>query len=166
MTPEAKSRYTIDALLEQASWPGRGMADANIHAARGLALREFPLNTDYGFADYRESTGIETHFTQGLDPQSRGHSVFAYNGLETLAALFSDAIAVHPQGASTAADSGFSAPVAAGETSAGFATMFLGRMQAMPLLVEVGLWPAYVTAIHNLECVIAFSFLAGPEFSE
>ncbi len=28
------------------------MAQANIHASRGVALREFPLNTGFGKADY------------------------------------------------------------------------------------------------------------------
>jgi type I site-specific restriction endonuclease len=28
------------------------VADANIHAAVGVAIREFPLNTGFGFADY------------------------------------------------------------------------------------------------------------------
>ena len=112
------------------------MADANIHAARGVALREFPLNAGFGFADYLlyvdgkaagvieakkegstltgvevqsaryaqglpgalpawrrplpfsyESTGIETHFTQVLDPQPRARSVFAFHRPETLAAF-------------------------------------------------------------------------------
>ena len=27
------------------------MADANIHAAKGVAIREFPLESGYGFAD-------------------------------------------------------------------------------------------------------------------
>ena len=52
MTPEARARQTIDALLMQAGWHVCNMGDANIHAARGVALREFPLNTGYGFADY------------------------------------------------------------------------------------------------------------------
>lgn len=52
MTPEAKARQAIDALLEQAGWHVCDMADANIHAARGVALREFPLNPGYGSADY------------------------------------------------------------------------------------------------------------------
>src|SRR5665647_697224 len=52
ITPEAKARQSIDALLMQAGWHVCHMADANIHAARGVALREFPLNTGYGFADY------------------------------------------------------------------------------------------------------------------
>ena len=52
MTPEARARQTIDALLTQAGWHVCNILDANIHAARGVALREFPLNTGFGFADY------------------------------------------------------------------------------------------------------------------
>lgn len=52
MTPEARVRKKIDALLMQAGWQVCNMGDANIHAAPGLALREFPLNSGYGFADY------------------------------------------------------------------------------------------------------------------
>ena len=52
MTPEQKARVSIDALLKQAGWHVCSMANAHIHAARGVALREFPLNTGYGFADY------------------------------------------------------------------------------------------------------------------
>lgn len=49
MTPEAKARETIDALLLSAGWHVCGVADANIHAALGVAIREFPLNTGFGF---------------------------------------------------------------------------------------------------------------------
>lgn len=136
MTPEANARKTIDTLLVQAGWHVCAMHDANIHAARGVALREFPLNTGFGFADYLlyidgkaagvieakkegstltgvevqsaryaqglpsalpawrrplpfnyESTGIETHFTQGLDPEPRARAVFAFHRPETLAAF-------------------------------------------------------------------------------
>ena len=52
MTPEAKARTSIDALLAAAGWHVCDMAQANIHAARGVAIREFPLNPGYGFADY------------------------------------------------------------------------------------------------------------------
>ena len=44
MTPEARARQMIDALLMQAGWHVCNMSDANIHAARGVALGEFPLN--------------------------------------------------------------------------------------------------------------------------
>jgi len=52
MTPEQKARVSIDTLLQQAGWHVCSMADANIHTSRDVALREFPLNTGYGFADY------------------------------------------------------------------------------------------------------------------
>ena len=38
MTPEQKARVSIDALLKQAGWHVCSMADANIHAARGVGL--------------------------------------------------------------------------------------------------------------------------------
>ena len=52
MTPEQKARVGIDALLQQAGWHVCNVSDANIHAATGVAIREFPLNTGFGFADY------------------------------------------------------------------------------------------------------------------
>lgn len=127
MTPEAKARQTIDALLTAAGWHVCNVADANIHAAVGVAIRVFPLNPGFGYADYLlyvngkacgvieakkegttltgvelqssryakglpttlpawsrplpfvwESTGVETHFTNGLDPEPRARSVFAF----------------------------------------------------------------------------------------
>ena len=52
MTPEAKARQTIDTLLQQAGWLVFDVANANIHAGLGVAIREFPLNPGHGFADY------------------------------------------------------------------------------------------------------------------
>ena len=134
MTPEARARLNIDALLEQAGWRVCNVADANIHGAQGVAIREFPLNPGHGFADYLlyvngkacgvieakkegvplkgvevqsgryaqglptalpawrrplpflfESTGVETQFTNGLDPQPRSRRVFAFFRPELLA---------------------------------------------------------------------------------
>ncbi|MEO7940294.1 MAG: DEAD/DEAH box helicase family protein, partial [Burkholderiaceae bacterium] len=200
MTPEAKSRQTIDALLEQAGWHVCDMSDANIHAARGVALREFPLNTGYGFADYLlyidgraagvieakkagstltgvevqsaryakglpeslpawlrplpfsyESTGIETHFTQGLDPHPRARSVFAFHRPETLATLLQYLPASGANLPSGAVHTGTGIPSGTHfETST-----FLTRLQTMPQLVEDGLWPAQITAIRNLDASLA-----------
>jgi type I restriction enzyme R subunit len=52
MTPEQKARVSIDALLAAAGWRVCNMVEANVHASRGVAIREFPLNPGYGFADY------------------------------------------------------------------------------------------------------------------
>jgi type I restriction enzyme R subunit len=50
--PEAKARHNIDALLQAGGWYVCDMAQANIHASRDVAIRKFPLNLGYGFADY------------------------------------------------------------------------------------------------------------------
>ena len=118
--PEQTARQRIDSLLTQAGWTICDAAEANIHAARGVAIREFPLQTGHGFADYLlyidgktagvieakkngttltgvetqttkythglpdglpywrrplpfayQSTGAETRYTNGLDPEPR-----------------------------------------------------------------------------------------------
>jgi type I restriction enzyme, R subunit len=130
--PEQEARQKIDQLLEAAGWVVQDVKAANLHAGRGVALREFPL-PGYGFADYLlyvdgraagvieakkvgvtltgveiqaerytkglpvglpawhnplpfsyQSTGIETRFTNGLDPDPRSRSVFAFHRPETL----------------------------------------------------------------------------------
>jgi len=195
MTPEAKARVTTDALLASAGWHVCSMAQANIHAAVGVAIREFPLNSGFGFADYMlyvngkacgvieakkegatltgvelqsnryalglpatlpawsrplpfvwESTGVETHFTNGLDPEPRARSVFAFFRPELLARW----LACLPP------------PSAQPAVSEAPAT-FLARMRSMPPLVtEWGsggahyqLWPAQISAITNLEKSLA-----------
>ena len=50
-TPEQRARAHIDRLLEQAGWLVQDMAALNVHAARGVAVREFPLRSGHGFAD-------------------------------------------------------------------------------------------------------------------
>ena len=134
MTPEQRARQEIDRLLVAAGWHVCDYKDANIHAARGVAIREFPLTAGHGYADYLfyvdgkaagvieakkvgvpllgverqssrytqgmpstlpawlrplpfayESTGVETRFTNGLDPEPRSRSVFAFHRPETLA---------------------------------------------------------------------------------
>ena len=178
---EQQARATIDQLLEQAGWYLCDVNEANIHFHRGVAVREFPLQSGNGFADYLlyvdgsaagiieakkeghtlsgvetqadkyaqglpaalpawsrplpfayQSTGAETRFTNGLDPQPRARSVFAFHKPERLAAQLGS----HPGQVREL----FSFP----ET-------FLSRLQAMPSLIEVGLWPAQIKTITNLE---------------
>lgn len=120
MTPEQRAREDIDRLLTAAGWVVCGVAGVDLRAARGVAIREFPLEAGHGTADYLlyvdgkacgvieakkqgatlkgvepqsaryaqglpaslpawlrplpfvyESTGIETQFTNGLDPTPR-----------------------------------------------------------------------------------------------
>ncbi len=84
-----------------------------------------------------ESTGIETHFTNGLDPDPRARSVFAFHRPQHLRDLLGD----FP-------------PNEVRDARADYANRggtFLTRMQEMPPLIEEGLWPAQKVAIKNLE---------------
>ena len=194
MTPELKARQEIDRLLDAAGWHVCDMAQANIHAARGVAVREFPLAAGHGFADYLlyldgkaagiieakkagatligvelqsaryaqglpaslpawrrplpflyESTGFETHFTNGLDPQPRARGIFAFHRPETLAGWLHGL--AHASVLSTGAGT-------ASTAHAPDAT-FLSRMRTMPPLVEADLWPAQIVAVRNLEKSLA-----------
>ena len=52
MKPEDNARKQIDELLRQAGWAVCDPQDAHISAHRGVAIREFPLKSGHGFADY------------------------------------------------------------------------------------------------------------------
>jgi type I restriction enzyme R subunit len=72
-----------------------------------------------------ESTGVETFFTNGLDPDPRSRRVFAFHRPETLAAWASEP------------------------------TTLRARLRHMPPLVTTGLWEAQIEAITNLERSLA-----------
>lgn len=171
-TPEEIARQNIDRKLEQAGWLLQDRAQINLYAGRGVAVREFPLQTgeaDYLlFADRKavgiieakpegttlsgvaeqaaqystglpaniphvslplpfqyESTGVETLFRDNRDPQPRSRLVFSFHRPETLA-----------------------------EWAADTSTLRC-RLQALPLLITNGLWPAQIEAIQNLEASLA-----------
>ena len=52
MTPEEQARVNIDTLLEQVGWAVQNAAAVNLYAASGVAVREFPLKSCHGTADY------------------------------------------------------------------------------------------------------------------
>ena len=51
-TPEQRARANIDRLLELAGWAVQDLAALNVQVARGVAVREFPLRSGHGTADY------------------------------------------------------------------------------------------------------------------
>ena len=79
-TPEQQARINIDRLLEQAGWTVQDVAALNVHAARGVAVREFPLLHGHGTADYLlyvdgRAAGVveakaEGHTLTGVEAQS------------------------------------------------------------------------------------------------
>ena len=190
--PEQQAREEIDRLLQAAGWCVCDLAEANIHAARGVAIREFPLESGFGFADYLlyvdgkaagiieakkqgatlsgvefqsgsyaqglpaslpawrrplpflyESTGIETHFTNGLDPEPRARPTFAFHTPEMLGEWLRY---IRENATGPNIDPHF-----ANEP----APTFLSRMRLLPVLIEDGLWPAQVKAVKNLEASLA-----------
>jgi type I restriction enzyme R subunit len=52
ITPEDKARQKIDKLLTDAGWIVQDRKDADLAAGRGVAVREFPLKSGHGEADY------------------------------------------------------------------------------------------------------------------
>ncbi|MCU0294308.1 MAG: DEAD/DEAH box helicase family protein, partial [Thermoanaerobaculaceae bacterium] len=192
-TPEQRALLEIDRLLAAAGWIIQDLADADIHAARGVVLREFPMTPGFGFADrllyvegkaagileakrqgatltgvevqsgryaqgmpadlpawrrplpfVYESTGVETHFTNGLDPEPRARPVFAFHRPETLAAW----LALLPSGSDDEASRvSIQSPT------------FLAQVRRMPRLItewgDFRLWPAQTIAICNLEASLA-----------
>ncbi len=191
-TPEDKAREQIDKMLVQAGWHVCDFKDANIHAAPGVVIRNYPLSKGYGFADYLfyidgkaagvieakkvgstltgveiqsdkykngfpdifpawyrplpfayESTGVETQFTNGLDPDPCSRNVFSFHKPETLEAWLNDE---KPAALGRAAES---------QAVYGRPLTLRSRLQKMPPLKEEGLWPAQIKAITNLEKSLA-----------
>lgn len=49
---EAKARKKIDEQLAEAGWIVQGKDEIDVHAARGVAIREFVLEKPHGRVDY------------------------------------------------------------------------------------------------------------------
>jgi type I restriction enzyme, R subunit len=192
-TPEQQARDQIDQMLDAAGWAVQDAAKANIHASRGVALRNFALKAGHGFADYLlyvdgsaagvveakkqgttltgveiqsakyseglpqhlparirplpfcyESTGVETQFTNGLDPQPRSRQVFWFHRPETVAGWVDDLAQLQPL------------PGQWSETPLYKGTSTVrGKVRHLPPLVTGGLWSAQIKAIQNLERSLA-----------
>src|SRR5687768_4525092 len=87
VTPEATAREKIDALLAAAGWCIQNVADTNLGAGRGVAIREFPLKKGHGFADYllyvdRQAVGV-------IEAKKEGETL---TGVEVQATKYSDGI--------------------------------------------------------------------------
>jgi type I restriction enzyme, R subunit len=191
-TPEQEARETIDKMLDQCGWDVQNVDNANIHAKKGVAIGEFPLNPGHGFADYLlyvdgkatgvieakkvgntltgveiqsdkyktglpenlpawyrplpfcyQSTGVETRFTNDLDPVPRSRDIFSFHRPETFEEWLNDDTPVPKEKAA--------------EKQAPFgkhSTLNL-RLKQMPALIEDGLWPAQIVAVKNLEKSLA-----------
>jgi type I restriction enzyme R subunit len=197
-TTEDKARKTIDDLLSKAGWIIQDRDMTNLSAARGVAIREFPLKSGYGFADYLlyvdgapagvieakkegetltgyeiqtekysvglpdvlkpyrkplpfcyQSTGIETRFTNLMEPDARSRPVFAFHRPETLADWLRDE---SKKPGSTLRARLRHMPLLGSTATPGCATTDTGRSACVTV---GGLWPAQIKAIRGLEDSLA-----------
>jgi type I restriction enzyme R subunit len=174
-TPEARARRNIDQLLNDAGWIVQSRDETNITAGRGVAIREFPLKSGYGEADYLlyvdaipagvveakkegetltsheiqtekysvglpaelkpyrkplpfcyQSTGIETRFTNLIEPDARSRPVFSFHRPE----IFADWLTREAK--------------TPGST-------LRARLKHLPPLISGDLWPPQIRAITGLE---------------
>jgi type I restriction enzyme R subunit len=182
LTPEEEARKQIDKMLIGSGWKVQTVSETNLHAGPGVAIREFPLKSGHGFADYLlyvdgravgvieakpegstltgvevqtgkystglpdevpapvrplpflyQSTGVETRFTNLLDPEARSRRVYSFHRPET-----------------------FREWLTAGRLPGSDRPSALrGRVRHMPPLVTTGLWPAQTRAVENLEKSLA-----------
>ncbi len=83
--PEEKARQEIDRRLAAAGWVVQDRREANLHAGRGVAVREFLLKPGHGSADYLlyvdgKAAGVaeakpEGTTLTGVEPQSEKYSL-------------------------------------------------------------------------------------------
>ncbi len=94
-----------------------------------------------------ESTGIETQFTNLLDPEPRSREVFTFHRPETMRDWLQDA-EYWPARRALPRAAEAPAPFESGAT-------LRARLHTMPPLMTHGLWPPQITAINNLEQSLA-----------
>ena len=174
MKPEEKARQQIDDQLQAAGWTVQTRDAANLGAARGVAVGEFPLTT--GFADYmlfmdrrpigvveakavgKTLSGVETQtarYSEGLPPLLKGNAwhtplpfLYQSTGVET---FFTDVRDPEPRSRRVFA---FHRP----ERLAGWAEQpqtQRARLRGLPPLITTGLWDAQIEAVRNLELSFA-----------
>lgn len=172
-TPEQKSRREIDAKLTASGWIVQDRDDLDLTAGRGIAVREFPMKSGFGFADYmlyldRKAlgaveakaegtlTGVEAQsakYAAGLPDNLPAHHrplpfLFESNGSVT---FFTNGLDPKPRSRKV-----FSFPRP--ETLAEWLTQqdqLRARLKELPPLDEAGLWKVQKQAIIGLESSLA-----------
>jgi type I restriction enzyme R subunit len=118
---DGKAIGTVEAKPE--GWTLRGVEEQSGKYSAGMLGGMPAWKTPLPFA--YESTGVETHFTNRLEPDARSREVFAFHRPETLLEWGQQASQVR------------------------------ARLRELPRLITDALWPAQVTAVQNLEKSLA-----------
>jgi EcoEI R protein C-terminal len=69
-TPEQKARREIDAKLIASGWLVQDRDDLDLTSGRGIAVREFPMKSGFGFADY-DAWLAEHNAAKSFTPEQR-----------------------------------------------------------------------------------------------
>lgn len=98
-----------------------------------------------------ESTGVETRFTNRLDPEPRSRDLFSFHRPETVASW------VDPTAARVQRDSSAASRIAQDASPYGpdVPVTLRAKLQQMPPIEDKRLWSAQITAIQNLERSLA-----------
>jgi type I restriction enzyme R subunit len=168
-TPEQRARRAIDRDLTAAGWRVQDRKDLDLTADRGIAVREFPMKSGFGFADYllyldRKAvgaveakaegtlTGVEAQsarYAAGLPENLPAHKrplpfLFESNGPVT---YFTNGLDPMPRSRKVFS---FPRPETLGEWLAQ-PSQLRARLRALPALDESRLWNVQTRAIRNLE---------------
>lgn len=176
-TPEAVARQKIDAALHLAGWIVQSRDQVNLHAGRGVAVREFQLRQGYGAADYllfvdAKAVGVieakpEGTTLTGVEVQAERYSVgvpanvpapfrplpFLYQstGVETRFTNGFDPVPRSRQVFHFHRPETLANWLAEDIAQTGKPATLRARLREMPTLEEHGLWPAQFKAVRNLE---------------
>lgn len=172
-TPEQKARHEIDAKLIASGWTVQDRDDLDLTAGRGIAVREFPMKSGFGYADYllyldRKAvgaveakaagalTGVEAQsakYAAGLPDNLPAHRrplpfLFESNGAVT---FFTNGLDPKPRSRKVFS---FLRPETLAEWLAQIATLRT-RLAQLPPLANDGLWKVQHQAITSLESSLA-----------
>ncbi|MEI8342218.1 MAG: DEAD/DEAH box helicase family protein, partial [Verrucomicrobiota bacterium] len=168
-TPEQKARREIDAKLVASGWFVQNREDLDLTAGRGIAVREFPMKSGYGFADYllyvdRKAAGAVEAKAEGtltgVEAQSAKYAAGLPANLPAhrrpLPFLFeaNDAVTYFTNGLDPKPRSRKVFSLPRPETLAEWLDQpdqLRGRLKKLPALDETGLWKVQGQAITKLE---------------
>jgi type I restriction enzyme R subunit len=139
---DGKAAGVIEAKPEGATLTGVEIQSAKYTAGlpSGLPAWHNPLPFAY------QSTGVESRFTNGLDPEPRSRPTFAFHSPKTLADWLTPE---EPASAILTGDAALPSYLKAAQLTK--RPTFLSRLRQLPPLKQEGLWPAQITAIERLE---------------
>ncbi len=173
--PEQRAREEIDRILSQAGWVIQNRSETNLQAARGVAIREFPLKSGHGEADYllfvdgkasgaieakpagTTLTGVERQtekYSKGLPDQLPCHSsplpfLYESTGRET---RFTNLLDPEPRSRELFH---FHLPDSLAKWAVQGRSTLRARLRELPSLKTEGLWPIQARAVANLETSLA-----------